>query len=103
MTASIFFMYTKPGVPGPPTMFTLPVSPLRCQPHEQRPRVACGVPSSNDVAHGLTERITDSKERDHFDQTGQETIGLTRAIRRRGALPLVCAVGTDAIRPVFVQ
>src|SRR3954447_26732632 len=50
MTASIFFMYTKPGVPGPPTMFTLPVSLLRCQPHEQRHRFACGVPSSNDEA-----------------------------------------------------
>ena len=61
------------------------------------------MPSSNDGAHGLTERITDSKERDHFDQTGQETVIFTREGMRAGTVPLVCAAETDAIRPVFVH
>jgi hypothetical protein len=45
----------------------------------------------------------DSKDRDHFDQTGWEMVIRADADRPTEQVPLACAVGTDAIRPVFGQ
>jgi hypothetical protein len=45
----------------------------------------------------------DSKDRGDFDQSGQETVISARDGAPADRMPPVCAVETDAFRPVFVQ